>query len=323
MQSSKFKITVKNSKLFYLILAIALTNFWLIKFVSANKDEMDFNVENKNIILNDDGLIFRIQTQSETVEKFLAEQDINLGNQDMTLPGKTARIYSGMEINIQRAKEISVADGKNKSKIISFGRDVAGALWENNIRLGDDDIVTPNLHTPISSGGKIEIIRVDIREETVAKNIDFEKKTEEDDELSWRTSKIKQKGVLGKKEIIYRIVSHNGQEISRKIISQKIVEEPVPEITVQGTYMKLAKADNGAASWYNFTGQMTAANPWLPMGSYVKVTNKANGKSVVVKIVDRGPFGPGRIIDLEKVAFAKIASIGAGVVDVKMERILN
>jgi rare lipoprotein A len=51
------------------------------------------------------------------------------------------------------------------------------------------------------------------------------------------------------------------------------------------------------------------------------VTNTANGKSVIVRINDRGPFGGGRIIDLDKVAFAKIADIGTGVVQVVMEEI--
>ncbi len=87
--------------------------------------------------------------------------------------------------------------------------------------------------------------------------------------------------------------------------------------------MKLGKSHTGGASWYAWTGTMAAANPWLPKGSYVKVTNLENGKSVIVVINDRGPFVPGRIIDLDKVAFAKIASVGAGVISVKMEEITN
>jgi len=43
---------------------------------------------------------------------------------------------------------------------------------------------------------------------------------------------------------------------------------------------------------------MTAAHPTLPLGSYVRVTNLHNGKAVVVKVNDRGPVVPGRIIDL-------------------------
>jgi rare lipoprotein A len=68
----------------------------------------------------------------------------------------------------------------------------------------------------------------------------------------------------------------------------------------------------GTASWYgeDFDGKptasgedydmydMTAAHPTLPLGSYVKVTNLHNGRAVVVKVNDRGPVVPGRIIDL-------------------------
>ena len=75
-------------------------------------------------------------------------------------------------------------------------------------------------------------------------------------------------------------------------------------------------ANAGMASWYGpgFHGKktasgaiynmyaMTAAHKSLPFGSKVKVTNLNNNKSVVVKINDRGPFKPGRIIDLSKKA---------------------
>ena len=68
----------------------------------------------------------------------------------------------------------------------------------------------------------------------------------------------------------------------------------------------------GTASWYgqNFEGKptasgepyemydMTAAHLKLPMGSYVRVTNLRNGRSVIVRVNDRGPIVPGRIIDL-------------------------
>ncbi|MEI8104060.1 MAG: septal ring lytic transglycosylase RlpA family protein [Candidatus Moraniibacteriota bacterium] len=95
------------------------------------------------------------------------------------------------------------------------------------------------------------------------------------------------------------------------------------EIVTQGTYVKVGKASTGLGSWYAFTGTLSAANPWLPIGSYVRVTNQDNGKQVIVRINDRGPFGPNRIIDLDKVAFQQIASLGAGIINVKMETIVN
>jgi rare lipoprotein A (peptidoglycan hydrolase) len=84
---------------------------------------------------------------------------------------------------------------------------------------------------------------------------------------------------------------------------------PKPEIRKSG---KAQPYQIGTASWYgeDFDGKptasgedydmydMTAAHPTLPLGSYVKVTNLHNGRAVVVKVNDRGPIVPGRIIDL-------------------------
>lgn len=63
----------------------------------------------------------------------------------------------------------------------------------------------------------------------------------------------------------------------------------------------------------------TAAHNKLPFGTKVKVTNVKNGKSVIVRINDRGPFVKGRIIDLSRSAFSKIGNTSAGVIDVKIE----
>ncbi|QJD58628.1 septal ring lytic transglycosylase RlpA family protein [Pseudomonas sp. gcc21] len=66
-------------------------------------------------------------------------------------------------------------------------------------------------------------------------------------------------------------------------------------------------------------GANTAAHRKLPFGSKVKVTNTRNGKSVVVRINDRGPFVRGRVIDLSKSAFARIGNPSAGLLNVKIE----
>lgn len=63
----------------------------------------------------------------------------------------------------------------------------------------------------------------------------------------------------------------------------------------------------------------TAAHKKLPFGSKVRVTNLQTGKSVMVRINDRGPFVRGRIIDLSKSAFSEIGSTSAGLVRVKIE----
>ena len=68
--------------------------------------------------------------------------------------------------------------------------------------------------------------------------------------------------------------------------------------------------------------EMVAAHRSLPFGTKVKVTNLSNGKEVVVKINDRGPFTKGRVIDLSYGAFSKIENPGKGLTKVKLE-VLN
>lgn len=92
----------------------------------------------------------------------------------------------------------------------------------------------------------------------------------------------------------------------------------------------------GIASWYGrkFNGQktssgepydmygMSAAHPTLPIPSYVRVTNPANGRSVVVRVNDRGPFHADRLIDLSWTAAAKLGYLGQGSALVEVESLL-
>ena len=84
-----------------------------------------------------------------------------------------------------------------------------------------------------------------------------------------------------------------------------------------------AKSSCGGASWYALTSKtasgermnpakLTAAHKTLPFGTKVKVTNSRSGKSVVVRINDRGPFIRGRVLDLSKAAAQNIGMVRAG-----------
>ena len=64
---------------------------------------------------------------------------------------------------------------------------------------------------------------------------------------------------------------------------------------------------------------LTAAHPSLPFGSLVRVTNKRNGRSVIVRINDRGPFVGRRVIDLSTAAAREIGMVRTGTAHVQME----
>lgn len=90
--------------------------------------------------------------------------------------------------------------------------------------------------------------------------------------------------------------------------------------------LETAAAQCGRASWYGpgfhgrktangerfNQGALTAAHKSLPFGTKILVTNKRNGKSVVVRVNDRGPYSHGRMIDLSKAAAGRIGMISSG-----------
>ena len=278
----------------------------------------------KRIIVTDNDFTTEYRDiDPQTVGEFISEHLVELQEHDSIYPALDTPLSTGLHIFVVRAREIRVVvDGKELT-FFAQARSIEEALYISGVTLGEDDIVVPERASPVSNTLRVVVTRVKIQEEARQIPIVFETKITEDDSLSWRKKIIVQKGETGIQTITYRIAYHDEAEVSRKILKTEITKEPVVERVTQGTYVKVGKSHRGAASWYAYTGTLSAANPWLPMGSYVKVTNLDNGQSVVVKINDRGPFAPGRIIDLDKVAFAKIASIGAGVIHVKMEEVTN
>jgi len=66
------------------------------------------------------------------------------------------------------------------------------------------------------------------------------------------------------------------------------------------------------------SGQLAGAHRSLPFGTMVKVENLINGKAVVVRINDRGPFVTGRVIDVTKAAAQQLGMMGSGVIPVRL-----
>ena len=94
-----------------------------------------------------------------------------------------------------------------------------------------------------------------------------------------------------------------------------------------------AKAHVGKASWYGeahhgkktASGEtydmhaLTAAHRTLPLGTKLRVTNVENGRTVVVRVNDRGPYVEGRVIDLSRAAARQLGALGDGLFNVRLE----
>lgn len=312
----------KKFLLFIICIGIAIL-LWIFYPKIVTSRRLDFSQENKIIVLNDNGFISPIFTHANSVQDFLKEKNISLRPEDNIIPSREEKIYPNYNIEIKRAVKIKIeADGKTIENY-TLAQNLREAVLENNLEIGRLDQISPGENTKPSENLVIKLTRINVEEKVITEDIDFKTVSKNDNKLGWREKKVEQPGEKGSREVKYKITYKNGKEISRVVLEKNITKEPVSEIVVQGTYMELGKANNGQGTWYAFKGGLFAASTSLPRGAYAKVTNLANGKTIVVQINDYGPQGKGRIIDLDKVAFAKIASLGAGVIGVKVEEVLN
>ena len=105
----------------------------------------------------------------------------------------------------------------------------------------------------------------------------------------------------------------SAQPVQKKRQRQRILSRGACEASYYG---KGGHTSNGDAF---DPAALTAAHRTLPIGSKVRVTNKNNDRSVVVRINDRGPFVPGRCLDLSSAAMGAVGGLGSGVIPVRYE----
>ena len=148
----------------------------------------------------------------------------------------------GMEVHIiTQAKIRIVADGEEKT-IFTEAKTVGDVLDEIGLKVGKKDRVKPKLSKAIDSGvKKIQVKRVKVKKEKVVEDIPFETATEYSSRYDKGTTRTSQTGVIGKKEIIYKVTYVDGVEESRTIVKETVLEEPVTEIIVVGTYVEPEK----------------------------------------------------------------------------------
>ena len=311
-----------SKKFLYPFLLLALPGYSFFYFFNNSADSLDFS-QNKNILLSDNGLNFTAKTSAKTIDDFLQENKIILSDYDQIIPDKSSLIYSGTNIFIKRAVKVIIAVDGKKIEVHTLQNTILNTIFEQKISLGPLDKISPDQNSSPKKDLDIVITRINVEEKIIPEDIDFKVTRNNDPKLSWREEKITTKGEKGIREVKYKITYKNGKEISRVALEKNITKNPVAQIVTKGTYMKLGSASKGQGTWYAWKGGLFAASATLPKGSFAKVSNLANGKSVMVQINDYGPQGKGRIIDLDKIAFAKIASLNAGVIGVKVEPVLN
>lgn len=262
---------------------------------------------------------------------------------------------AGLSFSMQTAKDVTVTIGGKTQKITAVGT-VADALKAAKVEVDSSDAVNPGLGTPLSDGMKITLTMVDQKSQKRRVAVPFSTKKVEDSSLLKGEIKVITKGVNGINEETWTVVFKDGKKVSEKKVSSKVVNAPVTQVVKVGTKTASSSSPStrsssashrstasqssdpvtsgttclastygegdGTAGGPTASGEtfdpsaFTAASKTLPLGSTIRVTNVSNGRTVTVRINDRGPYVGGRCLDLSTAAMNAIAP-GQGLVTVR------
>jgi len=279
-----------------------------------------------------DGKQTTMWTTATTVDEALGMFGIDSGATISTSRSATIS-REGISINVSSPRNVSVTvDGTTKT-VTAIGT-VADALRAAGVTLDTHDEVTPDLSTALSDDTAIAIVRVEIRTVSKTVAVPYTTTTQNDATLASGTKKVTTPGVNGTATETWEQTVRDGQVADEVRVSSVITTDAQAQVTLIGTKAAVSAATSTTApaagnscgvSWYA-TGTktadgeafnpdgLTAASKTLPFNTMVKVTNPANGKSVTVRINDRGPYVTGRCLDLARGAFSQIASLGTGAI---------
>jgi uncharacterized protein YabE (DUF348 family) len=192
-----------------------------------------------------------------------------------------------------------------------------------------DDRVQPPPSTPLHPGAVVTYERVDVLTRLEATTVPFRTIVSFSDAMTPGTQRVQSHGRAGVGRATYQITMVNGRRASKQLIARWVEVTPRPERVVSGPESMYSgttqvpgttgRSQTGLATWYDppWSG-LTAAHPTLPFGTRVTVTDLGTGRSVTVVIDDRGPFAPGKIIDLSPEAFQILEPLGRGVIHVRL-----
>jgi len=223
---------VHKARILTILSGIALLLLSMIFYYSI------ISTQPKHITLTVDGVAKAYETQADTVEQFLAEQNIKITDHDILTPAATTRLSDAQTVQLQTSWAVPIqVDGQTKV-VHTVKRDVQSILKDAGITLRKLDKVLPALHAKISKGSNISVTRVDEQIVKVEKVIPFQEFKKEDKSLTKGERRILNQGQEGKALLHYKVVTENGKETARQLVKTEVVTPKKDRMVAIGTRNK-------------------------------------------------------------------------------------
>lgn len=245
---------------------IDLTNYDKVSPSLSTKIDSGMSIEweqAKEIVISVDGNQSKVWTTEKVVKNILEEANIEVTEQDLVSQSLDTEVGADNKIDIQKAFQLTLVDGTKERQVWSTSTTVANFLKQQEIQLGESDRVDKNLKDVITPNDKIAVVRVEKVTDVVEESVDFPIERKNDSSLLKGKEKVVTEGKKGKVERTYNIVKENGKVVSKKVASEKIIEQPKTKVLSVGTKVVTAKVSRSSEpnSGKEFYVEATAYTP--------------------------------------------------------------
>ncbi|WP_193224670.1 G5 and 3D domain-containing protein [Bacillus sp. B1-b2] len=189
-----------------------------------------------------------VWTTVGTVKEFLEEQKVSLNEHDQINQKLDSSIKHNMDIVVHTAFPITLVDAGQETQVWSTSTTVADFLNKQEISLAQLDRVEPDLKEKVKANAVVNITRIEKVTDVVEQPINYAVITQKDSSLPEGTEQVVQEGKEGLVSKEFEVTKENGNEVSRKLLSEKTVTEKQDKVVTVGTKTDVQLASRGEES---------------------------------------------------------------------------
>ncbi|ECK6822215.1 DUF348 domain-containing protein [Listeria monocytogenes] len=231
------------------------------------KDGMEIKyLPARQITINDNGTKKDVWSTKANVADLLKDENITTRPQDVLNVALDTKLKNGLEVNINRAIQLSLQNGAKKDTVWTTKTKVSDLLAEKNIKLDQDDRVSPAKDSNLKEKMTVEVTYVNSKAEKKNEQVKFETVYKEDDSLNKGVEKVVQEGKNGKKVVEYKVTFENGKEKKRDVIKENVTSDKTDKVVVRGTKEKVVATPVSNVSTSSATSSSSSSASSTPSG---------------------------------------------------------
>ncbi|NHD16785.1 MULTISPECIES: resuscitation-promoting factor [unclassified Actinopolyspora] len=237
----------------------------------ALSPSLDSKISQGDTITLDQGRKIELTVDGETREEWVRSVTVGQALRQLGVPTDGSWVSAkrtmqvpedGMNLEVKTSKSISVVDGGEEPRqLTTTAVTVDELLRQQGIKVDGDDEVTPGGNKKITDGAEVRIDRTSTSTINVREPIEPPVKEIVDDTMLKGERKVEKQGQAGEKIVFFRVTKHNGDEVKRESIDERVAKEAEPKVVRvggkeppnSGVWDKLAQCESGG-NWHINTG---------------------------------------------------------------------